>query len=234
MTTAGVIAIVPVKRFAASKSRLAPLLAPAEREGLSAAMLEDVLAAVSAARGIAGVWVLTAEPLTAGIAARHRAEVIREERAGGLNDAILLGARAVRRRGAEGILVVPSDVPQVTARVLEGVSFHLRSGRAAVLAPAKADGGTNLLGLSPPEMIAPAFGPGSFGRHRAALLAAGVAPLVVDDDGIGNDIDRPGDLAALWEAKTDTRTHAFLAAINIGYRLAASAAAPAELAEVTP
>jgi 2-phospho-L-lactate guanylyltransferase len=232
MNRGGVIAIVPVKRFAAAKSRLAPLLAPAEREGLSAAMLEDVLAAVSAARGIAGVWVVTAEPQAAEIAARHRAEIIREEGTEGLNDAILLGARAVARRGAGGMLVVPSDVPQVTARVLEGVTLHLRAGRAAVLAPARADGGTNLFGLSPPEMIAPAFGPGSFGRHRAALLAAGVAPLVVDDPGIGRDVDRPGDLAALWQAKTDTLTHAFLTVISIGNRLAA--AAPSELAEVTP
>lgn len=234
MTAAGVVALVPAKRFASAKSRLAPLLSAEQRALLSTAMLEDVLAAVSAARGIGGIYVVSAEPLAAGIAARHGAEVIGEEGAEGLNAAILLGAAAVRRRGAGGMLVVPSDVPQVTAGDLAEAALHLGSGRAAVLAPARADGGTNLLGLSPPEMIAPAFGPGSFARHRGALLAAGVAPLVVEGDGIGRDIDRPADLAAFWRARADTRTRAFLDAIHIDDRLADDAVRPAELAQVTP
>src|SRR5690606_19505384 len=110
-----VIALVPAKRFASAKSRLAKLLSAAERQALSAAMLDDVLAAVSAARGIAGVGVVTAEPLAAAIALRHGAEVIPETAAGGLNDAIMLGAAAVRRRGDAGILVVPADVPLVAS-----------------------------------------------------------------------------------------------------------------------
>jgi len=234
MNRAGVIAIVPVKRFAAAKSRLAPLLSPEERAALSAAMLGDVLAAISAAPGVTAAVVVTAEPLAAAIAALHGAEVIDDGEGDDLNHAILLGATAVGRRAAEGMLVVPSDVPQVTSRVLGQAARHLRGGRAAVLAPAKADGGTNLLGLSPPGMIAPAFGPGSFARHRCALLAAGVAPLIVADDDIGCDIDRPDDLAAFSSATSETRTRAFLAAIGIGDRLAASAAVPFQLARTAP
>jgi 2-phospho-L-lactate guanylyltransferase len=101
-----------------------------------------------------------------------------------------------------------------------------------VLAAAVADGGTNLLGLTPPDTIVPAFGPGSFARHRAALLAAGVQPVVVQDEGIGRDIDRPGDLAAFRWAGAGTRTQAFLTAIRIGDRL--PAAARTELAEAGP
>jgi 2-phospho-L-lactate guanylyltransferase len=233
MSPAAVIAIVPVKRFAAAKSRLAPLLSPAEREALSAAMLEDVLAAARAAAEIAGVVVVTAEPGVGKIAASHGAEVI-DEGTDGLNGALRIAAATAMQRVAMGMLVVPSDVPQVTAGVLARGARHLRNGRTAVLAPAVADGGTNLLGLSPPEMIAPAFGPGSFARHRGALLAAGVAPLIVDDDAIGRDIDRPDDLASFLAMKTPTRTRALLVAMGVDDRLASSAVDPAELAQATP
>ena len=46
-------AILPVKEMAGAKQRLAPLLSPEERIALMQMMLRDVLAALSAAQGLA-------------------------------------------------------------------------------------------------------------------------------------------------------------------------------------
>ena len=62
-----------------------------------------------------------------------------------------------------------------------------------VLTPALRDGGTNILGLSPADLIAPAFGPDSFARHCA--LARDLHPAVIPLEGAGRDIDVPADLA---------------------------------------
>src|SRR5262249_9551226 len=51
-------AIVPAKPGADAKRRLAPVLAPAERERLAQAMLRDVLTALRGARCLAGVAVI--------------------------------------------------------------------------------------------------------------------------------------------------------------------------------
>ncbi len=59
--------------------------------------------------------------------------------------------------------------------------------------------GTNALLLSPPNAIAPAFGPGSFERHRRLALAAGLRVIVAGPPSLVLDVDTREDLAALRE-----------------------------------
>ena len=54
-------AVVPVKEFAGAKQRLSPVLAAADRARLYALMLDRVLDALAAARGIDGILVVTNE-----------------------------------------------------------------------------------------------------------------------------------------------------------------------------
>ena len=55
-------AVVPVKETGQAKERLAPLLPPPMRRQLVLAMLEDVMAALAGAAGLAGVSLVTADP----------------------------------------------------------------------------------------------------------------------------------------------------------------------------
>lgn len=59
-------AVVPVKRFAAAKSRLAPGIDPARKPELVAAMVADVLEAIGRARSIERTIVVSQEPRAAG------------------------------------------------------------------------------------------------------------------------------------------------------------------------
>ncbi len=71
-------AIVPVKDLGAAKERLAGVLVPAERKALFRAMVEDVLAALTAARGLDAVAVVTRDAWAEALAARYGARVIPE------------------------------------------------------------------------------------------------------------------------------------------------------------
>ena len=67
----GVWAAVSVKEFAGAKQRLSALLTPAQRQALAAAMLQDVLAALSEAP-LAGIMVNTVDPEAAALARLFR------------------------------------------------------------------------------------------------------------------------------------------------------------------
>ena len=105
--------------------------------------------------------------------------------------------------GAEAILVLPVDLPFVTAAAIdELVSALVDGGPAVLLVTDRHATGTNALGLRPPDVIDVAFGPGSRAAHRALAAAAGVrysevgGPLAID-------LDTPEDLVFVESASPE-------------------------------
>ena len=83
------------------------------------------------------------------------------------------------------VTIVNSDVPCVTASELETLSA------AAPALVAAADGTTNALALSSPELFAPLYGPGSARRFGALASARLVqAPNLMDDVDTVDDLER--------------------------------------------
>jgi len=185
-------AVVPVKRFDQAKQRLSGVLDSAGRASLAAAMLADVLEQLSETAGLTGVLVVTSDTEATAIAGSFGAAVVADPADSGVNDAVAYGVSKLGSLGASAAIIAPSDIPFVTSEEISSVLAALEQ-TAVVLAPATRDGGTNILGLSPPDVIAPAFGPDSFARHSA--LARGLRPAVIPLEGAGHDIDEPADLA---------------------------------------
>ena len=69
-------AVLPVKRFAAAKQRLAPGIGATHRAELAAAMMEDALEAIGAARSIERVIVVSSEPRAIELATASGVEVL--------------------------------------------------------------------------------------------------------------------------------------------------------------
>ena len=74
----GVWAVVPVKEMAGAKQRLSSCLSPEERRALATIMLEDVLDALSAVKQLAGVLVVTVDPIARSLAGRYGARIVTE------------------------------------------------------------------------------------------------------------------------------------------------------------
>ena len=70
--------------------------------------------------------------------------------------------------------------------------------------------GTNALLLSPPDIIAYAFGEQSFRHHTESSSAAGITPTIVKNLRMSQDIDVPDDLIKLRTDKTRSATRDFL------------------------
>ncbi|MFG1420742.1 2-phospho-L-lactate guanylyltransferase [Roseixanthobacter liquoris] len=189
-------ALVPVKRFALAKRRLAPELSPAERAALAKAMLRQVLGVLAGCRGLAGILVVTGDPDAMALARAFCAHVLPDAVENGTNAAVRAGMAALDRAGKGGVIVVPGDVPGMTRAELDAVVDALES-TSVVLVPATRDGGTNLLAACPPALMAPSFGPSSFARHLESARTAGRDPRVLHLPGLGRDIDVSADLAAL-------------------------------------
>lgn len=211
-----ITAVVPMKPLAFAKQRLSGVLSGSDRLKLVRTMLGDVLASLRDCREVARTFVVTADAGIAEYAARYGAEHIAEGKPAGLNGAIATAARALEARGVETMLVLPGDVPLVTSHEIDKLTSLARP-RSVSIVPDHDRDGTNALLLSPPVMIAPAFGPGSCERHMKAARAAGLEPVACELDGLGRDIDAPEDLRILKEQTANRPEYAFLrAALTTG------------------
>ncbi len=203
----GVWAAVPVKEFAGAKQRLAPLLTPGQRRALAAAMLQDVLAALAAAK-LAGIVVNTVDPEAAALARAYGARVIDEDARAGHTGAVAAMARILANEGAAAMLACPGDIPLVTAEEVATLLEAHRPAPAFTIVSAHDERGSNAVLLSPPDLMALRFGDDSFLPHLAEARCRGLEPSVLRLPGIGLDIDNPEDARALLQAAPRQRTRA--------------------------
>ncbi len=186
--------IVPAKASAQAKSRLASVLPPVRRQALVRRLLRRVLVAVRRAApraGIVGGVVISRDPGLLALAAGMGFVPLPETTRGGMNAALVQAVRATLRRGAEGVLILPLDLPHLTPADVWAVARRGRRGPCVVVAPDRAGTGTNALLLRPPGIIVPAFGAGSAPRHLAAARRRGAVVHVLRRRGLSHDVDWP-------------------------------------------
>ena len=117
----GLWAVVPVKERVSAKERLAPMLRPESRQALALAMLEDVLAALTATPGIAGLVVVTVDDEAGRLAAGYGARLIEAGARDGHTGAVTAAARLLAAEGSAGMLTLPGDIPLVTPAEIASV-----------------------------------------------------------------------------------------------------------------
>lgn len=190
-------AVLPVKRFATAKRRLAIGIDEGRREALAAAMLEDVLEAVGAARSVERTILVSGDPIAQEIAAAAAAtvDVVPDPVDDGHVVAALAGIARAEVDGASCVALLAGDCPLLAPRELDRLLTGVPSRYVAIV-PDRHGTGTNALVLSPPSAIEPAFGEGSCARHVAAARAAGIPFAVEEMPSIGLDLDTPADVVA--------------------------------------
>ncbi len=215
-------AILPVKRFAAAKSRLGVSgVADELRARLARAMVADVLEALARVERIERTFVVTNEQSIDDAAREHRATLIADAADDGQSAAVALGVARALADGFERVLCIPGDCPALDARELDALLADADARAVAaelVIVPDRHGTGTNGLLLTPPDAIEPAFGPGSCERHRALALAAGVRCEIERPSSLLLDVDTGEDLAALRDRLDATRAAASRTRAVLGQR----------------
>jgi 2-phospho-L-lactate/phosphoenolpyruvate guanylyltransferase len=194
-------AILPVKRFAAAKQRLGASVADELRLALAQAMVADVMHALAQTEAIERTIVVTGESAVTAGAGVERTIVVADDADEGQSSAAALGIRRALADGMQRALCVPGDCPALDpvelGLLLAPAPGQDRHEPTVVIVPDRHGTGTNGLLLSPPDAIAPSFGPGSCARHRALALAAGIVPRIRRPRSLLLDIDTSADLDAL-------------------------------------
>jgi 2-phospho-L-lactate/phosphoenolpyruvate guanylyltransferase len=203
--SARVAAIVPVASIEGAKTRLGESLDAEERHDLVSGLLERTLAAVLGAHAIDDVLVVSPDRDVLTVGSDAGARTMRQ-RSSGLNDGIRDGRADVVAGAATAVVVVPLDLPFITAAAVDALVDALTDGTGptVLVVPDRHGSGTNILGLRPPDVIDVSFGIGSREAHRTAAIAAGAAFVELDGP-LTVDLDTPDDLVFIDAIQRDGR-----------------------------
>ena len=197
-TARGVSAVVPVKDLWGAKSRLAPILDPGARAGLTLYMMGRVVRAI-AETGVEDVCVVSPDRMVLQEAKRRGATpLVQESR--GLNPALEEGRRRALGLGASKLLVLPADLPLLDAADVLALLQETGEGPSAVISPDGMRSGTNALLMHPPDVLPFAFGADSFETHLGAARLRGLDVRICERPHLAFDLDTTGDLSRLREA----------------------------------
>ncbi|WP_350274598.1 2-phospho-L-lactate guanylyltransferase [Kribbella sp. HUAS MG21] len=182
--------VIPVKRTAIAKSRLAPAY-PQHRPELARAFAVDTTAAALASPLVRAVLVVTDDPQVAADVTAAGAHVVPDLPAEGLNEALLHGATvAAAEFATNGIAALSADLPALRPAELTAALAACTAPRSFVVdLPGT---GTTLLAAAPGVPLDPRFGLGSALAHQAS----GAVPIELTTiESVRRDVDTAADLA---------------------------------------
>ena len=197
--------LIPVKSLANAKQRLSAALEQEERSTLATAMLKDVFEAVGSWARRPEVAVVTGDAEARSLARQCGFEILDDPEEPGESEAVARATRTLEARGATSVLVIPGDIPLLTASELEQI-YAAAPPAGTVLAPSHDGRGTNAVLRNPASLFPLRFGNDSFVPHLAAAQATGFPVVTLSLPGVALDVDTPQDLAALVAAPGERRS----------------------------
>jgi 2-phospho-L-lactate guanylyltransferase len=180
--------VIPLRSFHLAKVRLRDVLDEDDR----IALMQRCALQVIRAAGSHQIAVVTSDDAVIAFARSERATIIDDP--GSLDAAATEGVRWARGLGCDRVVVLHADLPfadDLTALIAPG------RARVAIVVPDQRDDGTPAISIPTDSTFRFAYGPGSFDRHCAAAVAAGLTLAVIHDPRLGFDVDLPSDLDAM-------------------------------------
>jgi len=184
-------AVVAINTRLRRKGRLRGELDPVERDALSRRMLDRVLAATDGASSITRVLIVS--PDRQGLPPGYE---ILHDAGEGLNAAFELARDRGRAALAQEFVLLPADLPRLTACDVDALVAAGRRARVAI-APDRCGTGTNGLYLPVTLDFTCRFGVASRARHEVEARRHDIRPAIVTRPGLAADLDTPADLRML-------------------------------------
>lgn len=191
--------MLPVKPFTMAKTRLATALPPREREQFAEMLFRHTIQIAMHVPELTGVLVVSRDTRILALARDYGAHTVLEDKhaphndATDLNAALRRGVQVAMMQGAQGVLILPADLPLLIEDDIHAILDLARYEGMMVIAPDRRDQGTNALFVTPPDVIEYAFGDGSFERHLDQAARLGIMAKVYRSERVQLDIDTPDD-----------------------------------------
>jgi 2-phospho-L-lactate guanylyltransferase len=186
--------IVPVKSPQLGKSRLGKVLHAYSRHKLNLGLLKRTLNEAGKLANVADVIVVSKSWEVLEQAVQGGFKSCQEPANCDLNGAIAIGVQAAKKAGAAEVMVLPIDLPWLSADRLQQVIVEFRNTCDVMIITDFAEHGTNLLLWRPIGMSVFQFGEGSAKRHAEAARSLGLRVSVREDSMLSFDLDTPSDL----------------------------------------
>ncbi len=172
-------AIVPIRSWTTGKSRLG--LDDGQRASLARAFALDVVEVLQESPDIARVLVVTSDDYVR--AAMDGVDVVPDDGRSQV-DAVSQGCEHAVAGGSAAVVLVPSDLPSLTAAAL-GEVVRMSAGHAHAFCPDSEGDGTTIVVSRDPSALVTSYGPGSAAAH----LASGLVPLLGAPAAARRDVD---------------------------------------------
>jgi len=189
-------AVIPLRGLHGGKSRLSPVLDPAQRSAIIARMAEHVVGAVLESNVADSIVIVSREhDVFDRIQVRHPqvSLVTQAHDSIGLNSAVDDGRTVAIERYSDLLLVLSADLPVLDAADLVAMGERAQD---VVIAPDRFGVGTNALMLRGQPAISQFrfhFGPASRRLHEVEALRLGIETFIHDAASIALDLDTPAD-----------------------------------------
>ncbi len=187
-------AIVPVKPLRRGKSRLSGVLSLEARTALNHYLLSNTLEILATIPEIEYSLVVSRDPEALTIAREYGARTVQEQGSPQLNVALTRATMVALSHSVQGVLIVPADLPLLTAEDIREVVSRAGDPPVVVITPDRHFRGTNALLISPPGLIRYEYGQDSYQRHCQQAKRVGARLEICERGSVALDIDFPEDL----------------------------------------
>lgn len=198
-------AIVPVKPLRRGKSRLSGVLGVEARTALNHYLLSNTLEILASSPEIEYSLVVSRDPEALTIAREYGARTVQEQGSPQLNVALTRATMVALSHSVQGVLIVPADLPLLTAEDIHAVIKRAGEPPVVVITPDRHRRGTNALLISPPGLIHYEYGPDSFQKHCNQARKIGARLEICERGSVALDIDFPEDLELAGYELMDTK-----------------------------
>lgn len=190
-------AIVPVKPLRRGKSRLSAILSEEERNQLNQHLFTHTIEVLKKVDAISDILVVSRDSYVLTQSREMGVRTVTENGTPELNNALLRASLFSKTFSTEGVLIVPADLPLLTAADVDVFLQKRTQPPMIVITPDRRWEGTNMLLIDPPDLLTFSFGENSFHRHSSLAESRGAQVIVHESERIALDLDIPADYELL-------------------------------------
>ena len=185
-------AIIPVKTFSKSKSRLN--LPESKTKYLCEIMLKEILQQIKETKSIDDIIIVSKDELAFDIGKKFKCVEITDEKESGVNDAVSLANRFLVDHDYSCSVILPQDIPLILAQDLDNLLGFYKNHSHALIVPSRHFDGTNALVRKPIPDMPTRYDEGSYRFQFEPIKNAKIAYSLALIHRIMIDIDSVMDL----------------------------------------